>query len=269
MGSLKASVGRSLMGTKLNSTTKSIAKAQAKQAALQTRASTLTAPTKGTWTTTVTSNGELALQNGTQIKKLGVKAQVKSADGTLIRNDAAYKKADYYKDIYSTKSSISNRIDTLKYERSVAKNAKAQKSIDSQIKELEAKQSKLKDDIAKHDSENTSNKSTMKNLAVSAAKWAAFSVGITLTTRAFEQLKANDWNFKAIDWGYVVDPLKTADFWGGTAGSFAGSMLFTAIVPGGAFVKNTRSNRWRQPLAGSWVLETSWKQTGQNLVSHL
>jgi hypothetical protein len=269
MGTLKASVGRSLMGTRLNSTTKALTKASATQSTLQANASAMTAPVKGTWTTHVAANGDLVLQNGTQTKNLGVKAQVKSANGTMIDNQAGYAKAEHYTQIQNAKSGLSHSIETLKYERSVAKNAKAQKAIDSKIKELETKQTKLNEDIAKADSEKTTTGSAMKNLAMSAAKWAAFSVALTITTRAFSELKANNWDFKAIDWGNVVEPLKTAEFWGGTAGSFAGSMLLTSLIPGGAFVKTLAgiggaALGWQ--LGSGNLMETDWMELGVSSV---
>ena len=274
MGSLKASVGRSMMGSKLSSTNKSITKLTAKNTALQTKASMMKPPSKGSWSTHVTPKGDLVLKNGSQIKKLGVKAQVKSADGTMIKNKSGYAKAQHYKEIYTTKSSISHRIDTLKYERGVTKNTKAQKAIDTKIKQLEGKRTQIKDDIAKAksekslkkgESEKNPKKGTGSSLAASAAKWAAFSVAMTLSTRAFEQLKANDWNFKAIDWNYVSQPLKTADFWGGTAGSFAGSMLLTAMIPGGAFIKTLAGISgaaigWQ--LGTGNLMETDWTELG-------
>lgn len=265
MGTLKAAVGRTYMGMKLSSTTKAITSAQGKQAALTTQASSLSAPVKGQWVTEVGANGNLVLRNGSTVKDLGVKAQMSSADGTPIRNDSAYRKADYYTQINSAKSNIEYSISKLKYERSVAKNAKGQQALDAKIQELEGKKAQLEQDIAKHDSENPSAKSQLKTLAASAAKWALFSAGVTVATRAFEELRANDWNFRAIDWGNVVAPLKTAEFWGGTAGSFVGSMALSAIIPGGAFVKTLAAVGgaaigWQ--LGSGNLMQTDWMELG-------
>ena len=268
MGTLKASVGRSMMGMRLNSTNRALTKAMTRQTALQTKASTFQAPTKGTWTPEVNAKGDLILRNGSKVKNMG-RAEIKAADGTMIKNDAAYQKSNYYKQLYDTRSGLSHRINELKHQRQVSKNAKAQKAIDQRIKQLEAKKGQLESDIAKHDSENQSHKSVMKNLAVSAAKWAAFSAGMVVATDVFNQLKSNGWNVRAIDWAHAIQPLKTANFWGGTAGSFAGSMLLTAMVPGGAFARTLAG------IAGAaigWqvgtgnLFETDWMQLGATSV---
>jgi len=268
LGTLKASVGRSMMGMRLNSTTKALNTAMARQSALQTQAGGLTPPVRGQWTPEVNASGDLILRNGNQTKNMG-RAETRAADGSTIRNEATYQKANYYQQLYDTRSGISHQLNQLKYERSVAKNAKAQKAIDSKIQQLETKKSQLEQDIAKHDSENVSHKSVMKNLAVSAAKWAAFSAGMVVATDVFNQLRTNGWNVKAIDWAHAIAPLKTANFWGGTAGSFVGSMALTALVPGGAFARTLAG------IAGAaigWqvgtgnLFETDWLELGATSV---
>lgn len=77
-------------------------------------------------------------------------------------------------------------------------------------------------------------------LAGSAAKWAVFSAGMAVTTRAIDSYRRNG----EIDWGYATQDLKDVDFWKGTGGAFVGSMASSALVsgvtagiPGGALIR--------------------------------
>lgn len=79
-----------------------------------------------------------------------------------------------------------------------------------------------------------------KYLAGSAAKWAVFSAGIAVTSRAVESYRQTG----SIDWGYATQDLTNVKFWTGTGGAFLGSMAASALVsgitagiPGGAFIR--------------------------------
>jgi hypothetical protein len=65
-------------------------------------------------------------------------------------------------------------------------------------------------------------------------------MAITYGADVVTQLAHNGWDFKQVDWSQGLRPFATKEFWGGTAGSFVGSMAGTAIasaLPGGVLVK--------------------------------
>lgn len=236
MGNLTGAIGRTVKGAQLNSVTKNIAASQTRSAALGDKLANMQAPTKNTWSV-VEQNGRVYVKGADgKLKDVG-SATTKSANGTDIKNDSAFRKGEYYNQLYGAKSTIQNQIDSLKFNRDQAKTLKAKDALDKRITELEGKKVQLERDIAEYDSTKQSAGSQMKNLAKGAAKWAAFSVGITVASNAVQQLAANGWDPARIDWGAAIAPLKTAEFWGGTAGSFGVSMLASALIPGGAFVK--------------------------------
>lgn len=236
MGNLTSSIKRGFQGRQLASVTKNISGSQTRSAALGDKLSGMSAPTKNTWAV-VEEGGRVYVKGADgKLKDMGA-ATTKSANGTDIRNDSAFRKGDYYNQLYGAKSNITNQIDQLRYNRDRASTIKAKDALDKRITELETKKVRLEKDIAEHDSANPSSGSALKNLATGAAKWAAFSVGITIASNAVQQLAANGWDPSRISWSEAVAPLKTAEFWGGTAGSFGVSMLASALIPGGAFIK--------------------------------
>lgn len=268
LSGLKASVTRSAMAHKLSGTNAALGNANTQAANLANSRASMTAPVKANWTQS-TVNGKVVLTNSAtgQTKTMGA-AEVRSADGSqMVKNSQAFRKGDYFNSLYQTKANIDNSIAQLRHERGLAKNAKAQKALDSKIGELQAKKSQVESDLAQADADQVGKPkgSAMKNLAVSAAKWAAFSVALTVTMNAVDQLRQNDWDFKSIDWKMATAPLRTAEFWGGTAGSFAVSMALTAMIPGGTFVKALASIGgaaigWQ--LGTGNLFDTDWTELG-------
>ncbi|MBI3890271.1 MAG: hypothetical protein HY303_01925 [Candidatus Wallbacteria bacterium] len=236
IGNLSGAIKRSYQGSQLNGIGGKISDAQARSAAMGEKLSNMQAPTKNTWSV-VEENGRVYTKgvDGT-LKDMGP-ATTKAADGTEIKNDSAFRKGEYYNELYGTKSAIQNQIDTLKFNRDRASTAKGKEALDQKITDLEGKKTQLEKDISEYDSSHPSAGGQLKNLAMGAAKWAAFGAGLTVASNAIQQLTANGWDPARIDWGAAIAPLKTAEFWGGTAGSFGVSMLASALIPGGAFVK--------------------------------
>ncbi len=263
MSNLSGSIGRAIKGRQLASVTNRIASSQNRSAALGQKLNT-PAPARNSWQV-AEANGRVVLRgaNGS-VKDLG-SATTRSGDGSSIRNDAAFRKGEYYNQLYSTRSNIGHQIDSLRHTRSMARTAKQRAAIDQQITKLEGKQSQLQKDIAEYDSTKKPAGSTLKNMAASAAKWAAFSVGITVASNAIQQLAQNNWDVRSIDWGAATAALRTPEFWGGTAGSFGVSMLASALIPGGAFVKTLAAIAgagigWQ--LGSGNLMQTDWMELG-------
>ncbi len=236
IGNLTGAVGRSINGARLNSVTKNIASSQTRSAALGDKIANMQPPSPRSWTMVEEGGRVLMRSTNGQVKDMGP-STIKSANGTDIRNDSAFRSADYHGELYGAKANIQNQIDTLRFNRNKASSIKAKDAIDKRIGELEGKKVQLEKDISQYDSTHQSAGSQLKGLAASAAKWAAFSAGITVTTNLITQLTHNGWNFNQLDWRAAVAPLMTGEFWGGTAGSFGVSMLLSSVIPGGAFVK--------------------------------
>jgi hypothetical protein len=101
---------------------------------------------------------------------------------------------------------------------------------------MEARANRLDQRIEEYRSNQQGQPSQLRALAGSAAKWAAFSAGMAVTTRAIESYRQNG----DIDWGYATQDLRNTRFWTGTGGAFLGSMAASALasaLPGGAFVR--------------------------------
>ena len=182
--------------------------------------------------------------NGPKTIKTNIPGQIKTADGTWIDNKSG---VSYAKDMGSLQSS--RRVIELsiaKHKNALASttNQKVANQINKQIKSLEAKRAKLDGNINEYNSNNMGMKQKAIGLAKSAGKWAAFSVGAAYVGNVYGQLSNNGWKMSQVNWGMgeggAGAMLKEGWFWGGTAGSFVGSMAGTAIasaIPGGAFVK--------------------------------
>jgi hypothetical protein len=228
-----------------------------------TRLATADPPRAGQWVTEVNAQGNVQLRNGERIVDLKEPAQTRSASGETIRNADAFRKAEYYSELYSARTSIENAKARLEFDRSRATDHKSIKEIDRRIADLETRKSDLQRDIDRHAAESPK-KGAIANLATSAVKWAAMSAGITVAANVVSQMAGNGWDPKRIDWQSAIAPLKTPDFWGGTAGSFAVSMV-ASMIPGGAFIKTLASIGgaaigWQ--LGTGNLLQTDWMQLG-------
>lgn len=220
--------------------------------------------TRTQWITEVGSGGNLQLRNGTQVIDLKEPAQIKSGNGQMIRNEAGWQKAQQMLDLQSSRASVEAAKQQLQFEKSRASDTATVKKLDKQIAELDAKKAKLSTEIDEHNGKNPKQGSTMGNLLGSAAKWAAFSAGMTVATNVVQQLTRNGWDPHTIDWKSAIQPLKTAEFWGGTAGSFGVSML-AAMIPGGSFIKTFAAIGgaavgWQ--LGTGNLMSTDWLQLG-------
>jgi hypothetical protein len=102
---------------------------------------------------------------------------------------------------------------------------------------LEAKANRLDSKIEQYRSDNKGALAQRaKYMAGSAAKWAAFSAGMAVTTRAIDSYRQTG----HIDWGYATQDLHDPTFWKGTGGAFLGSMAGSAIasaIPGGPLLR--------------------------------
>ncbi len=111
-----------------------------------------------------------------------------------------------------------------------------------------------------------------RQLGASAAKWAAFSAGVAVTSRAIESWRQTG----RVDWGYATQDLRDTRFWTGTAGSFVGSMAASALVsgissaiPGGAFLRTFAAIGgaavgWQ--VGSGNLANTDWMQLGATTV---
>lgn len=230
-----------------------------------TRLSTVQPPaTRTQWVTEVNPQGNLQLRNGQAVIDLKQPAQIKGTDGKMIRNEAGYTRATQMMDLQTTRANVDTARATLEFEKSRASDTTTVKKLDRQIAELDAKKAKLSSEIEQYNGKNPKQGSALANLAGSAAKWAAFSAGMTVATSVVQQLSQNGWNPGAVDWKGAIQPLKTAEFWGGTAGSFGVSML-AAMIPGGAFIKTFAAIGgaavgWQ--LGTGNLFKTDWLQLG-------
>lgn len=236
-----------------------------KREASVTRLATVEPPaTRTQWVTEVNPQGNLQLRNGQAVIDLKQPAQVKATDGQLVRNEAGYQRAQQMMDLQQTRANVDTARSTLEFERSRASDSATVKKLDSQLAELDAKKAKLSTEIDEYNGKNPNKSSTLGNLAGSAAKWAAISAGMTVATDVVRQLSQNGWNPGAVNWSQAIEPLKTAEFWGGTAGSFGVSML-ASMIPGGAFIKTFAAIGgaavgWQ--LGTGNLMSTDWMQLG-------
>ena len=136
---------------------------------------------------------------------------------------------------YDTRSAIGREIDTVRFKASQAINEKQQSFFERRASELEAKKAQIDESIAKHQSENPTAGARFKALAGDAARWGVMSAGMTLTSNVIGQLAANDWKLGEVSWSKAADFLVDKHWWGGTGGSFLGSMAGTMVasaIPG-------------------------------------
>lgn len=218
------------------------------------------------WRTDIGRNGNIQLRRGDRVVDLGERASTQQGRGrnaTQVRNDAAWSRAEGLQTMYGARDTLSTSIRDLRSQlRTAPREGRA--SIRAEIKNLEAQQKALNQDI-KQAERPTNQGGGVRSLAASAAKWALFSTGLTIGMRAFDQLRENDWDVSSIDWGDAVAPLRTAEFWGGTAGSFGLSMAASAIIPGGAFIRTLgaiggAAVGWQ--LGSGNLQDTDWAELG-------
>lgn len=191
------------------------------------------------WNTEIGKNGNVVLRRGDRVVDTGQKSTITEGSGkkaSVMRNDAAFQRADALRQMYGTRDHLSSSITDLKGQLKGAK-GEARTQIKSRIAELETQQKALGKDIKTAEKPVSNQPSAVRQVVGAAAKWALFSTALTVGTRAFDQLRENDWDVSKIDWKDAVAPLKTPEFWGGTAGSFGLSMLASAVIPGGAWIK--------------------------------
>ena len=208
--------------------------------------------------------------------KTSIPGKVKLADGTWVNNKAGLSYARDMGSLHSSRRAIELSIAKQRHALSNCTNKKMASAIQRDISRLERARTKLNSNIDAHNSTNSSFKTKAVGLAKSAGKWALFSVGAAYTGNVVQQLSHNDWDFRRVNWGIgeggAANMMTKGWFWGGTAGSFAGSLAGTAIascIPGGAFVKTLMAIGgaavgWQ---AGSGNLKnTDWVQLGVTTV---
>ena len=211
-----------------------------------------------------------------QAIKTNIKGMIQTADGTWVKNEAGLAYAKDMASLQSSRSAIELSIAQKRHALTNCTNQKMANALQKDITRLENARTKLQGNIDAHNSSNQSLKTKALNLTKSAGYWAAFSVGAAYTGNVVSQLSANNWDFKSVNWGFgeggAANMLTKGWFWGGTAGSFVGSMAGTAIasaIPGGAFVKTLfaiggAAIGWQ---AGSGNLKnTDWLQLGVTTV---
>lgn len=193
------------------------------------------------WRTDISKKGNILLRRGDRVIDTGDKAALRDGKGRkaeMVRNEAAWTRAEGLRTMYSTQDQLQRSIRQLRSDLKSAPNRQAKSSIQQEIKNLQAQEKSLNRDIKTAERGGSEGRgSTIKGLVGSAAKWAMFSTALTVGMRAFDQLRENNWDVTSIDWKDAVAPLRTAEFWGGTAGSFGLSMLASAVIPGGTFFK--------------------------------
>ncbi len=204
---------------------------------------------------------------GPQVKT-GIKAYVKNANGEYVKNPAAEKAAMDLSALRNSRAQLEYNINRLKLKASKTVNTKIKANLEKRVASLEKTKAKLEGEIAEYNANNPSMGQKLKALGTSAAKWAAFSAGITVSANVLGQMADNGWDIRAVDWRAATDDLRRPQFWGGVGGSFLGSMAASALasaLPGGAFVKTFAAIGgaavgWQ---AGSGQLgQTDWVQLG-------
>jgi hypothetical protein len=169
-----------------------------------------------------------------------IPAKITNANGQVIDNPNGIRAGSDLAQLYNTRTQITNEISATKLKISRGINNAQKDFFDNRVAGLEQKKAALETDIAKYQAENPSIGSRFKGLAKDAGKWTLMSVGITLGANVIHQLSQNGWDPSRVQWGQTVSFLGDKSFWGGTAGSFIGSMAGSAIasaIPGGAFAK--------------------------------
>jgi len=208
--------------------------------------------------------------------KTSIAGKVKNVDGKWIDNKNGLNYAKDMGSLHQSRRAIELSIAKHKHALASTANQKVANGINKRISALETKRTKLNSTINEYNSNNMGMKQKAIGLAQSAGKWAAFSVGAAYAGNVYGQLADNGWKVSEVNWGTgeggAGAMLKDGSFWGGTAGSFVGSMAGTAIasaIPGGAFVKTLfaiggAAVGWQ---AGSGNLDnTDWVKLGATTV---
>ena len=182
--------------------------------------------------------------DGMQPVETSVPAKITNSQGQVVDNPNAVQAANDFAQLHNTRTAITNEITATKLKISRGVNSAQQEFFDKRVAGLETKKAQLDADIAKYQTENPSVGSRMTALGKDAGKWALMSVGVAATTNVVNQLAHNGWNPAKVNYGQAVSFLGDKHFWGGTAGSFGGSMLGSVIasaIPGGVFAKTALS----------------------------
>ncbi|MBI4860748.1 MAG: hypothetical protein HY815_10880 [Candidatus Riflebacteria bacterium] len=173
-----------------------------------------------------------------------VPAKITNSQGTVVDNPNAVAAGNDLAQLYNSRTQIANELQATRLKLSRGVNNVQKEFFEKHAAGLEQKKVALEADIQKYQSENPSIGTRAKGLAMDAGKWAAMSVGITLGANVIHQLTQNGWDPSKINWRQAGAFLTDGHFWGGTAGSFVGSLAGTAIasaLPGGIFVKTALS----------------------------
>lgn len=178
--------------------------------------------------------------SGSKAVRTGIPAKYQAADGSWHENTNGMVNANDLASLQNSRTALQNNINKLRLEASRATNTKVKTVLENRANALEGKKAQLETTIRDYNANNPSLKQQAKTLGMSAAKWAAFSAGMSVATHTITQLTQNGWDVSKVDWSAATAQLKDPHFWGGTAGSFLGSYgasLIASALPGGAFVK--------------------------------
>lgn len=183
--------------------------------------------------------------------------------------------ADSMLTLKNSNMNITHELNVAQRQLRATTSAKGKQILEARIESLKGKQSQLQSDIKKFESETAPQhtpKGQLKAMAISAGKWAAMSVGITIGANVVNQLSQNGWDPRAVDWKAATADVRTAQFWGGTAGSFIGSYgasIIASALPGGPFVKalaavGGAAIGWQ--VGSGNLANTDWMQLGVTTV---
>lgn len=173
-----------------------------------------------------------------------VPAKITNANGQVIDNPNALQGARDFAQLHNTRTALTNEITAVKLKASRAVNSAQQEFFERRAAGLETKKAALEADIKQYNDTQTPIKSRMAQMGKDAGKWALMSVGVAATTNVVHQLAQNGWDPSKVNYGQAVSFLGDRHFWGGTAGSFVGSMAGSALasaIPGGIFAKTALS----------------------------
>lgn len=221
------------------------------------------------WQTQINRAGNLEVTNGTRTVDLKVPAEIKGTRGSeTVPNARGLEQARAYTELYNARDAVDLQRTRLELDRGRASDTKAVKALDKQITELNGKRTELDRDIRKYENDRAQKGGDVQGLIGSAAKWAAFSVGITVGSEVIGQLARNNWDISRVNWRQAIDPITKADFWGGTAGSFALSMV-GSMIPGGTVIKTLGSIAgaaigWQ--LGSGNIASTDWVHLGATTI---
>ena len=173
-----------------------------------------------------------------------VPAKYNNTQGQPVDNPTAVQDANDFAQLYNTRSQIGEQLTATQLKASRAINSAQRDFFQKHADELTAKKAQLESDINQYQQTKPSIGERMAGLGKDAGKWALMSVGVAATTNVVTQLAHNGWNPAKVNYGQAVSFLGDKHFWGGTIGSFGGSMLGSVIasaIPGGVFAKTALS----------------------------